>query len=298
MDSPPLVSVICLCFNHADYVQQAIQSVWDQEYPNIELIVVDDASSDGSVEKIKAKLRGTSTNFIALKVNQGNCHSFNQGFFQSKGDYLIDLAADDLLLPTRISEGVAAFQQQDIGVHFCDTYFIDPDGRQLGEHYQRNEEGQLQEKVPEGRVYEELIKRYFISAPTMMMKRAVLEALGGYDETLSYEDFDFWIRSARTQRYGFTDRLLVKKRVLPHSLSKKQFRFRSRHQRSTLSVCKKIYALNRNAVEDKALIGRCLYETRQCLKMLNLEYIPSFLLLALKAKWRKNYRKQQEDSAT
>jgi len=108
----------------------------------------------------------------------------------------------------------------------------------------------------------------------------VLDELNGYDESLTYEDFDFWIRSSRKFQYGYTNKILVKKRDVPGSLSKKQFSLLNKHQKSTLKVCKKIKKLNRSKAENYALRKRCFYEIRNCVKQGNLTLIPSFLRLA------------------
>ena len=271
----PLVSVVCLCYNQSKYVADAIQSVWDQSYENIELIIVDDASSDGSQEVIKEKLQGTDTRFIEIKKNVGNCAAFNQGFRASKGDYLIDLAADDLLLPERIEKGILDFEKVDdgYGVHFSDALICNDEEEVLHTHHKDDE------TIPQGDIYLELITRYFICPPTMMIKREVLEQLNGYDETLTYEDFDFWIRSSRHFKYLFNPSQLVKKRIIKNSKSQKQFQLRSPHMRSTLEVCRKISDLNQTEQEDHALIKRCWYEIRQCLKTMNIEFVPGYLRL-------------------
>jgi glycosyltransferase involved in cell wall biosynthesis len=279
MNAQPLVSVICLCHNQARFVDEAIQSVWDQNHSNIELIVVDDGSTDSSKAVIQKELDGSKTQFIDLKENIGNCRAFNHGLKEAKGSFIIDLAADDILYPNRITEGIKSFSDKKIGVNFCDVRFLNDEGENLGSHYKRNETGELVQTVPEGEIYKELISRYFISPPSMMMRKSVLDELGGYDENLSYEDFDFWIRSSRNWRYNFTDQLLVGKRIVGGSLSSKQFQFRTKHQRSTLAVCKKIKKLNRSKEEDLALKKRCWYEVRQCFKQGNLELTPGFLKL-------------------
>lgn len=275
----PLVSVICLSHNHNEFVEESIQSVLDQDYENVELIVVDDGSTDGTKDRIEKMVSGTDIKFLSLQENVGNCTAFNRGFEQSSGEFLIDLAADDVLLKNRITEGLPTFSSEEIGVNFCDAQLIDRSGQILGTHFKRNQEGLLEEHVHEGDMYEILIKRYFVAAPTMMMKREVLTELGGYDENLSYEDFDFWIRSSRNWQYKFTDKVLVKKRLLKNSHSTSQFRFLSRHQRSTLKVCKKIKGLNRSNSENQALKTRCKYEVRQCLRQCNWQLIPAFLSL-------------------
>lgn len=278
MSAQPLVSIICLCHNQGKYVAEAIESAWLQEHENIELIVVDDASSDNSKQEIAGKIAGTDTTFISLDENVGNCKAFNMGLKKSAGVFIIDLAADDYLLPNRVSEGLKFFSEG-IGVNFTDAMLLDEDDNYIGTHFKRSESGKLLDIIPEGNIYSELIQRHFISAPTMMIKREVLEQLGGYDEYLSYEDFDFWIRSSRNWNYSFVDQVLVKKRLLAGSHSSKQFAFRSHHQNSTLTVCQKIKKLNQNKGEKAALRKRCWYEIRQCVRQGNISIIPAFLKL-------------------
>jgi hypothetical protein len=133
------------------------------------------------------------------------------------------------------------------------------------------------------KVYADLLSRYFICAPTMMIRKSVLDELGGYNEELSYEDFDFWIRSSRKYLYAFSDDILVKKRNLPNSLSKQQYRRNSKHFESTYTVCKMAVSLNRNAVEHKALRRRILYEAKMCAKNFKLIILIKYLSLMLRS---------------
>ncbi len=287
MNTLPLVSIICLCHNQKDYVVAALRSVISQTYPNIEIIVVDDASTDGSQAEIKSFIgEHPGIKLIEIEENAGNCRAFNTGFKLSKGKYIIDLAADDELLPVRVEMGVADFESNDrkYGVHFSDAFIMDQHGTILRTHYRRNADGEIIENVPAGEVYLDLIGRYFINPPTMMYRRNVLEDLGGYDENLSYEDFDFWIRSSRKYKYLFNKTPLVKKRILKGSLSSRQSGLRNKHQASTLRVCRKILALNRTKEENSALVSRCRYEIRQCARTLNWGLIPEYYKLIRKAK--------------
>lgn len=276
----PLVSVICLCHNQEKFVQEAISSVLTQTYGHIELIVVDDGSTDGSKQSVRDGIKNTKALFIDLEDNLGNCTAFNKGFSKCTGEYVIDLAADDMLLPNRIEEGIRDFNHSpESGVHFSDAFIMNENGQALRTHYQRGPDGSLQGIVPEGDVYEDLIKTYFICPPTMMVKREVLEHLGGYDETLTYEDFDFWIRSSRYFRYLFNKAPLVKKRMVKKSLGSAQFTFRSLHLQTTYTVCEKAFRLNRSPQEDQALIQRINYEIRQCVKTFNFSLIPKYTRL-------------------
>jgi glycosyltransferase involved in cell wall biosynthesis len=264
----PLVTVICLSYNHALYISEAIRSVIGQTYPNVQLIVVDDASTDTSITVLKElQVAGVQFELLLNKSNLGNCKSFNLGLKKAKGKYIIDLAADDILLPERVAMGVADFEngRDQVGVSFCDTWLVQPDRMRLNTHFQRNEFGELISKVPQGDLYRILIRKHLISAPTMMMRKTMLDSLGGYDETLTYEDFDFWVRSSCQWHYSFVDAVLVEKRILSHSLSTKQFKRGSQHELTTFKVCEKAFRLNNSRGDFRALGYRVLYEGKQAL---------------------------------
>ena len=266
----PLVSVICLCYNHSAYVVEAIKSVLAQDYPRVELIVVDDASTDDSRQVITTFLAGyPGVKFIPLTGNVGNCRAFNIGWAASSGQYIIDLAADDLLLPGRIAIGVQGFQESgpDFGVHFTDARIIDKNGHVLGEHITRDffSDG----RVPTGHIFADLLAKYFINPVTMMYTRRLLEELGGYDEDLAYEDFDLWVRSAKKFKYCYTNKILVAKRQVNGSHGHGQYRPGSAILKSTLEVCKKALRLCDSIEEHRALLTRIKYEQKMAFFSLN-----------------------------
>ncbi len=266
--SRPLVSIICLCYNQERFVKEAIDSVFSQTWPNIELVVVDDASTDGSAARIKETIAGhNNVRFVSMKENVGNCAAFNEGLKYASGEFLIDLAADDMLMPSRVEKGVEDLWRAGdrYGVTFSDGLLISEDGSLIGKHSDRFPH----DEVPTGDVYREVIRRYFICSPTVMFKREVIDHLGGYDADLSYEDFDFWVRSSRKFYYSYVPECLVKKRIVRNSLSRKQFQLFSPHQHTTFKVCEKILSLNRSNEERDALQERICYEIRQCVRQLN-----------------------------
>jgi glycosyltransferase involved in cell wall biosynthesis len=263
-----LVSVICISHNHGPFVAEAIDSVINQTYENIEIILVDDCSTDHSAEVIHSlKRKFPNIKTILLYEQIGNCKAFNRGLAQSKGDFIIDLAADDLLLPERIQEGLKCFYQygEEYGVNYTDVAYINAEGKVLKHHYRRDSAGQLIDKVYEGLIYEQLLSRYFICTPTMMVRKSVFDLLGGYDENLSYEDFDFWVRTGKITKYCYTDKILVKKRVLGGSLSAGQYIRGSRILHSTYQVCLKAERINKTEPERMALVHRAQYEFRKSL---------------------------------
>lgn len=260
----PLVSVICLSYNHAPFVKEALESVLGQTYPNIELIVVDDASTDHSREEIEAFIASRRhIKFMPLPKNMGNCKAFNLGFRESKGAFLVDLAADDIMLPNRIEKQVKLLNERgnNFGVAFSDAYLVNPEGEIQSTYYKKEEKVNMRE----GDVYEKLLGRQFICTPTMLMRREVLEDLGGYDENLVYEDFDFWVRSGRKYHYAFSEEILTSKRILPHSHGKGFYgKNAAPYLHSTIKVCQKARKLNKNQAEHNALAWSVRYYMRLC----------------------------------
>lgn len=268
--SSPLVSVICLCYNHDRFLRDSIESVLNQSYASIELIIVDDASTDSSLAKIEEVIsEHPRIKLIKLDKNVGNCSAFNIGFAQCNGDYIIDFAADDILLSNRIEVGVRAMEAigNEFGVQFSDANLIDEFGNHLGRHSDKHPH----DSIPIGDIYLEIIRRYFICSPTMLIRRSVFEKIGGYDEALDYEDFDFWVRSSRHFKYLYLPMVLVNRRIVSNSMRSQQFKRGSSQQRSTFQVCKKIQELNWTKEEKGALKQRVKYEIAMSFKLLNFE---------------------------
>ncbi len=268
LDMPPRVSIIALCYCHERFVEEALQSVIAQTYPNIELIVVDDASPDRSVAVIRSFLsdhaRGDAVKTCFLSDNRGSCAAFNRGLALATGEYVIDFATDDILLPPRVEQQVAFFEQLDetYGVVFSEAQYVDERGTP-GLYHHRDYLPHIY-PVPTGDVYTKLLSTYFVAAPTMMIRKRVLDALAGYDERLAYEDFDFWVRSARRYRYAYQDVCTTHIRRHAASMSVSPGR-PARQTYSTYLVCTKAQAQNKTEPERQALVQRVRYELRQAL---------------------------------
>lgn len=265
----PLVTIIGLSYNHAPYIKAALTSLYNQTYSSIEIILVDDASTDESAAVIEELIQGRNTVFIQNTFNQGNCISFNSALKIARGKYIVDFALDDVLYPERIAKQVAILEAaaEDTGVVFTDVDIINAQGTVIRTHYPAYRHTSAKSAIPEGAVFEAVLSRYYINPVSMLVRRSVLEVLNGYDEQLAYEDFDFWIRSSRITRYVYLPERLSAKRIVPDSLSDQFYKKnQERMFASTLLVCKKAWWFCSSESEKKALTERCRYEAKQALK--------------------------------
>lgn len=127
----PLVTVVIPSYNHAQYVGQAIESVMSQTYPNIQLIVVDDGSKDGSREVIGGLAERYGFQAILNEVNRGQSHAFNLAIELAKGEFISLLPSDDWYLPKKTEVQLARFLEceKSVGVVYAAglRYFEDLD---------------------------------------------------------------------------------------------------------------------------------------------------------------------------
>lgn len=255
----PLVTIILTAYNHEKCIGEALRSISDQTYPHIELIMIDNASKDGTLGVIMKFAEITkSANLILNETNLGLCKAFNQGLRVARGKYIIDMSADDVFYPERIERQVAVFEALDssYGVVFSNATHISESGDLIKYHYPVGKDMKALATVPSGDVYSRVLEKYFICTPTMMMKADVLKELNGYDENLQFEDFDFWVRSSVRYKYYYQDEILTAKRRTPDSLATRVYKQQSGMLESYYSVCNKAYDLNRNQEDFDLLAGR------------------------------------------
>jgi glycosyltransferase involved in cell wall biosynthesis len=276
-----VVSIICTCYNQASFLREAIQSVLLQTHAQLDIWVADDASNDGSQELIrKFEKEYPQINIYLNSERWGHTRLFNHILPMLKGEYVIDLAADDLLLPDRVAEGLKEFiKHPECGVNFTNAELIDDKGSFLKFHYPVDKVGRATVPIPAGDIFAELVGHYYVNPVTMMVRKSLLEELSGYDATLSYEDFDFWVRSSRLYPYCYTDKVLVKKRIHSTNYSLSQYSFGSPQMLDTYRICKKIKAMIHTPKERHAFYNRLGFEMRQCIRTGNLRLLARYLTL-------------------
>lgn len=128
----PLVSVIMPAYNSKGYIEQAIQSIQDQTYPNWELIIVDDASTDGTFALVENKIKqNQKVHLLQNRKNQGTGVARNLGIKAAKGRYICFLDADDLWLPEKLRVQVEFMQKRDLVMSFSSYRLISEVGEEL-----------------------------------------------------------------------------------------------------------------------------------------------------------------------
>jgi len=265
----PLVSIIAISYNHAPFIQSAVASLLAQSYKEIELIILDDHSSDDSVNLLETLLHDKPQHFIKHQKNHGYTKTFNEGLALATGKYVVDFALDDVMLPHFIKSSVEVIEalNDDYGLVFSNADYIDRRGQVIANHNQRLFDKKMIKDIPSGDVFQAVLRRYFICTPTMLMRKELLDKLEGYDEALAYEDFDIWVRAARHWKFAYLDQVTFQKRKLTTSMSAQRHRHHYNEQmNSVFTVCEKAFHLCKTKADHKALYERLNYEYRQCVR--------------------------------
>ncbi len=296
MQENPLVSVICLAYNHENFVVETLNSVIQQNYRPIELIIVDDCSLDTTKLEINNWLLShPEVQFIANEFNIGNTKSFNKALKIAKGEYIIDLAADDLLLPSGIQLQINAFQKskfQNLGVVYGNAEIINEDGSFNSFYFPVDKNGKVVSKRIIGDIYSSVLSTGdSICSVSTLIKKSVFDFLGGYDETLAYEDLDSWIRASREYEFDFIDEVVVKKRTVGNSLGSNFYKKKHKINFSTYKILKKALKLNRSKVEDLALQKRVNHEIIHSFRNQSWTLLIKNIVLRLSIAYRKKFKK-------
>lgn len=201
----PLVSVITPSYNQAEFIKETIESVWSQDYPNMEHIVVDGGSSDGTLDILNQYTHlGERFRFIS-EPDRGQSHAINKGLKMAKGEIIGWLNSDDTYLPGAIRKAVDALQgHPDWAVVYGNAYHVNQHNYILN-HYPIK---------PFDR--KSLFEFCIICQPAAFLRKDVFEAVGGVDETLHFcMDYDLWIRISKDYPIGYIAEYLANSRLHP-----------------------------------------------------------------------------------
>ena len=212
------VSICIPSFNHARFLPAAIESALAQTYRDIEIIIVDDGSSDGSLE-IAQEYATNYPELIYLYThpnhsNRGISATINRAFRESKGEYWTLLGSDDIYHPEKAAQQVSfLLQSSRYGWVYSGAEIIDEQGQILPTKNCTDISHDL-------RPLESLILANHITAITVMARRECLEVTGEHSEQLVYSDWEFWIRMGAHYKFGYVSSPLVKYRIHSYNTSR------------------------------------------------------------------------------
>ncbi len=212
----PKVSVIIPCYNYADFLKLCLESVLNQTFQDFEIIVVDDYSTDHTVEVVFS-YKDPRIRYIRHEKNLGPSAAFNTGINLSQGKYITIIGADDIMKPENLSEKIKILENYpNISLVHSNAEIIDETNQIIG----LARKGNIPNKVQrEERLFDRLLYGNFIIASSVVVRRECYQKVGFYDTNLRYaEDWDMWLRMATYYEFAYIDTPLIRYRLHMKSL--------------------------------------------------------------------------------
>jgi glycosyltransferase involved in cell wall biosynthesis len=233
-----LVSVVIATYNMGRYLPQAVQSVLAQSYPNLDVQIVDDGSTDDT-PTILRQWDGHPRVRVHPQANAGKARAMNQGVALSGGSFIAFLDADDVWLPEKLSRQMPLFAaQSEVGVVYSDYERMDGEGEPLPKGPTR---------MHRGRVSGPLLIENFVPYSTGIVRRAWFERVGGFDETIGMGlDYDLWLRLSAHCQFDFIHAPTARYRIWAGQMSKN---YRQRYK-SGIRIMQNFLDHNPGAVEQ------------------------------------------------
>ncbi|MFT5367665.1 MAG: glycosyltransferase involved in cell wall biosynthesis [Candidatus Latescibacterota bacterium] len=226
----PLVSTIMPTHNYGQFIEKAIDSVLNQTYPNIELIIVDDASTDQTLKIIEKYKDKRITLIQRAECSYSGVVSRNDGMAISKGVFIAVADADDISLPDRFERQVDFFRQHpQIDLLGGSEQAIDENGESLCQNGNNQPKISTRPQYPTRNQYRKAMmkgKNVLLHA-TLMFRKSILQKLSGYQDCAASGDTEFVMRASRYFNLYNLNETLVQRRIHPKSVTRtygKQFR--------------------------------------------------------------------------
>ena len=205
MNTNPLVSVIVPTYNRASVLMEAVESVLAQTYPHLELLVVDDGSTDDTLERLQ-KIRDERLRVIRA-THHGAAAARNKGLSEAKGELIGFCDSDDLWVPEKLAWQVNYLEEhREIGLVYGDVMSFRGEDVETPSYFK--------ERPPlQGGVFLELLQKNFIPNVSVLVRKNCLDQVGYFNEDLkTSEDYELWLRFCARFQVGFVSRVLVKVR--------------------------------------------------------------------------------------
>jgi len=214
------VSIIIPTYNYGHFLVKCIDSVLNQTYSNIEIILVDDGSTDNTNEIIHTKYKN-KVKYI-YQENKGASVARNKGIDIARGEYLSFLDADDFFIPTSIEDRLNILQNnKEIGWVYSKWQYVDTEGNII-EKASQNASFAYNKRL-RGNIFINMLSGTLINTSAVLIKRSCVEDAGGFDERLpAFQDYDFWLRVSHRHLVEYLDKVTVYMTVHRRSISSTQ----------------------------------------------------------------------------
>lgn len=270
--SLPKVSVVVASFNQVALLKRALESVLSQTYPNLEIIIVDDGSSDGSHDYIKNMARDypEKVSYFLQEQNVGIPRNKNTGFKRASGELITYLDGDDTYYPQKVEKEVEVFLAQPAYSVVYSNFDIKQYSGEVVKTWANSPD------LPQGKIIQQVVSASFPGQhmPRFeMFRKEAMYDLGFYDESFPiYEDLDFMLRYSAKYLVGFTPNVGSSYYMNPSSIvsSTKQWKMTQLHR--------KVYAKNKHIFYDNKLEEE--YEQYMKRSAIDLLYSPPSIRLS------------------
>ncbi|HUA90627.1 MAG TPA: glycosyltransferase [Steroidobacteraceae bacterium] len=282
-----LVSVVVPTYNRAYCLPQALDSVLAQSYANLEIVLVDDGSTDDTRALVQQRWQHEPRVRYIHQPNGGVSAARNRGLREARGSFIALLDSDDTWMPWKLQAQIACLDAfPEAGMIWSDMKAIDPDGRVLDERYLRRmyqayrwfppgtlfpvtrRLGELMSPAPEplrdatvgyGEIFSPMVMGNLVHTSTVLLRRARYEQVGLFDETMrTGEDYDFHLRTCRAGPVAFLDAASIRYQCgRADQLSRPEF---------TLEIARNfVRTVHRTLERDRAQVALPKWMIRRCL---------------------------------
>lgn len=248
----PGISVVMPTYNAGRFLSEAVESILAQTFDDFEFVIVDDCSTDGSGDLLRAyAARDSRIRLLRNDVNVDFVRSRNRGIAAARGSFIANMDSDDIALPNRLSAQYNFMRaNRDVGVCGATVILIDGDGRNVGIRRYRTDDRGLRARM--------FLFNPF-AQPVTMIRRDALDAVGLYNpDHILADDLDLWFRIGRHYRFANLDAPLLKYRVHPGSATGSRLRDMQRAVARVRAIARREYGYRPSTIgRVGALIARC-----------------------------------------
>lgn len=261
MSHTDIVSVILPVYNGEKFVGRAIESVLDQTYEGLELIVVDDGSSDNSLDVVQSYTDSRLKLF--KKTNGGPASARNFGIKHSFGEFIALIDQDDLWYPEKLEKQIILLSQNSkLGMVYCDALSVYEDGSGPTSKWSELH-------VPQtGKVFIDLYQGNFILSSSAIFRKSLIHKIGLVDEDKKYfgvDDYECWLRIALNSEIGYVPEILVERRLHKSNLSFRNKKSQAMMYTNAIEVRKKYNKLYPNIFLKRYLSNSYLSQVNDLL---------------------------------